>query len=199
MPPSSDVRALAESLAAGDDYLTFLDVLPLQRMAQSLIHMPRPTLDAIIELHDQPQLTLGAKEVLADLLRSYHARASHERDLGRKPLRLGQHNSTVRTGVGDALLVVLMRERGQQWRLQQRPLAGSSGSVEVHELQGAKATEQRLQLTGHSPGLIQWDAQISATGTPHPVTPWHGSRKMPAPKSRRTPQDFRLIIVVEER
>ncbi len=198
MPPWSDVRTLAQSLGTGDDFVTFLDVLPLQRLAQSLIHMTRPTLEAIAELHDGAHVTLGAKDVLKDVLRSYYSRARLERQLGQKPLTVKEHNKTIRLPQGQHSSLMLPKDQGHFWLVQTRALGGSLGAVALEEVEGRQKHAQHMVLRALTPGIVEVTGQLQQSAVPsRPLLPGathHGPQRA---RPKRVEQ-FCVVVIVEE-
>jgi len=196
MPPWSDVRTLAQSLGDGDDYVTFLDVLPLQRLAQSMMHMPEPTLLALVHLHDAPHVTLGAKELLRALLRGYSHRAQLERQLGHKVLGRQHHRQTLRLRVGQAAKMALSAPAQKRWQLQLAP-AEAAASLQVEAGPQGKRHEQRFTLRALAPGVITLTGHLvaapAASRMALPGPPQHGTR--PEPQAGK--HGLRLTVIIE--
>jgi hypothetical protein len=196
MPPWSDVRTLAQSLGDGDDYVTFLDVLPLQRLAQSMMHMPEPTLLALVRLHDAPHVTLGAKEVLRALLQGYSHRAQLERQLGRKTLGRQHHRQVLRLRVGQQTLLVLSAPAHKGWQLTLAP-AEAEAWLQVALAPASKRHEQRFTLRALAPGVLTLTGQLlsappaASRALPHPTQ--HG----PGSQGQASKHGLRLTLIVE--
>lgn len=201
MPPWSDVRTLAQSLMDCDDYVTFLDVLPLQRLAHSLIYMPEPTLEALWQLHKAPQATLGAKDGLLQLLRNYHSRAQGQRALAQKTLRLSHDGQSVRLQVGQKATVVLLRPAHRVWHVQllgqnQMTLVGAP-PISIVDGETPGRQESQLVIEALAPGVGRLQAQLVGQGGPRnalqPARTHHGSK----PSGTPAKDLFYLIVIVE--
>jgi hypothetical protein len=112
-----EVRTAIESLLAGTALITFLDALKLLRRIKSL---DLEDLDAIVQLHDNPRVTDGGKEILGDFLRGKAQSMAHERAHAERVLTLDDSKKTVRAKVGDKLRMLLdiRTHRGGEWKVQ---------------------------------------------------------------------------------
>jgi hypothetical protein len=196
MPPWSDVRTFAQSLGDGDDYVTFLDVLPLQRLAQSMMHMPEPTLLALVHLHDAPHVTLGAKHVLQELLRGYSHRAQLERRLGLKTLGRQHHRQILRLQVGQTTQLALPAPMQKRWQLQLAP-AEATAQLRLEVAPPSKRHEERFTLHALAPGVITLTGHLVSAPTTHrsvlPNPTQHGVR----PQGQAGKHGLRLTVIVE--
>lgn len=197
MPPCSDVRTLARALGEGDDFVTFIDVLPLQRLARDLIHMPRATLEAIAQLHDASHVTLGAKDVLIEVLRSYHHRAQAERRLAQRPLGRGHAHKTIRLQVGQQATVALSCSPTESWQVTLHALGDGLGAAQVAQERHGRRPELVLQVTALQPGHLQLEAQrVAAPLRQRRQLP--NAVPVPEHKLPTQPPLFQLSIVVED-
>lgn len=196
MPPCSDVRALARALGEGDDDVTFIDVMPLQRLALALAHMPAATLEALVQLHDAPHVTLGAKDVLMGVLRSYQHRAQNERRLAERLLGQGQAHKTIRLRVGQQAIIALGCSRDETWQVSWQALGDSMGQIAVTSQRQPSRREEQLQVLAVAPGHVQVQATKIVTSAARPA-PWQSAVSKTERKTRDK-RPFFLNIVIEE-
>lgn len=112
----SQVRAEVGELMSSGMPTTFLDALRLTRRLKQPVSAD---LDALLQLHDHPSTTDGARDVLADFLRGRAQAMAHERSLGERVITLADSGKTVRAKVGVGLRVHLdtRAHRGGAWQM----------------------------------------------------------------------------------
>lgn len=164
MPPWSDIRSHALALAAQGQYITFLDVLPMVRLAQTMVHLPDSTLAALTALHDGPGTTDGARALLTQLTRGYWARTHRQRALARKVITPSHQGRDIRVKVGDGFVVALPTPKNYAWHWSLVEGSPDAAPVSIEPATSRQAGSQRFAVHALAAGTATLQAkQVAQT------------------------------------
>lgn len=158
MSPWSDIRSHAEALSASNLYVTFVDVVPILRLAQTMVHLPDATLVALAQLHDGPGTTDGARALLQQLAHGYHTRVRQQRALGRRLVTSGDRGRSIRIAVGAGFVVALPLADGGPWTWAVLEAAAAAAPVAVEVAASPRRNVQRFAVHGLAPGTCALQA-----------------------------------------
>jgi hypothetical protein len=115
----TSLREQAELLRQDSTPTTFLDAMRLVRRATAL---DADELQALVELHDAPNTTDGAREVLADFLRGRALTMAHERANADRTLTLLDSGKMLRGRQGQVIKIQLdtRSHRGGIWEVKDK-------------------------------------------------------------------------------
>jgi hypothetical protein len=156
---------LVAALTSAQEPVSFADAYAVVRQARRLAALDDSLVHQMVALHDAPQLTDGARRVLAEHLRALAQRLAQERALAARPLRPKDSGKTARAHVGAQLLFALSVDPLQpEWEL-----ASLEGPADYVPLTPATAVQERaeLALTLLAPGLVQLEfTRVRRDSTP---------------------------------
>lgn len=119
------LRAVGQLVRSGVP-LSFYDALGVVRRARRIDDVDDRVLADMINMHDLPRTTDGARAILSDFLRSQAQRQAAERDLAAQPIGVDASGKTARALPGSTLTLQLEERRGAGYRWQ---LEGSGQGV----------------------------------------------------------------------
>jgi len=134
---------LVEALLGAGGPISFYDALLAARRAQTAGHLTDTALAALMALHDSPESTDGARDVLAEILRTYAARVGAERALAARAITLADSEQTARVSVGDTLTLALEERSGAGWRWE---IVSASGGADVERVAVASERTARFRV-----------------------------------------------------
>jgi hypothetical protein len=188
MPPDwSHVTDLIHQLASEADCISFYEALTLVRELRGDNEVPKPLLEGLLAVHDDPRTTLGARDVLREFFRAYGGRAVAQRTLAARPLTLRDAGKTVRAAAGSTLVIALEERRaaGFQWQ--------------ITALSPAAAYARRHDPAAHTARAV-FEIDLLAVGGVHLVAvealALHNPRRRTQPALEE--RSFDLQIIVEE-
>jgi len=98
--------------------VSFFDIVLALEDIKHLPFLPDPVLDGLVQLHDSPQITLGAQESLAEFLQAQVLQQTAERQNAMRVLRMVDQGTRVRLGVSTPLTIELPSRKalGCRWQ-----------------------------------------------------------------------------------
>ena len=180
----ASLRDQAQILREDSAPTTFLDALRLTRHAKAV---DAADLQALVELHDAPSTTEGAREVLADFLRGRALSMAHERHQAERTLTIQDSGKMVRGRKGGVIRVQLetRSHRGGNWEVKNQT---DNITWELVGLDGDRRyTHGEIKLKKRGTGRLELIEVLA------PPKKSHARSQQPADEVRA----FNLDIVIE--
>lgn len=185
-PPNS-IEATLAHLCQAPEPVTFYDVQLLVRRLPRGHDLPESVLHGLVTLHDAANATDGAREILADFLRTYASRLARQQALANGPLLFKHSGQCARGLVGQSLTLVLDEHRGAGYRWEVVLIVGP---VQCRRVADTAVEPPTARFTVSL--LRRGRARIVLREMSPPLQA--ATRPMP---SARQPRSFELDIVIE--
>src|SRR5689334_459201 len=118
-PALSELTDMLAQLLQEAESVSFYETLTVTREARAHDELPEDVLHAMLVLHDAPQTTDGARDILSAFFKGYSTRLTTQRVLAARPIILKDSGKVARAQPGDTLLIRLdeRRSAGYQWQV----------------------------------------------------------------------------------
>lgn len=133
------------------DCVSFYEALGVVQDARTHDSLDGNVIQLLLQLHDAPHTTDGARGILADFLRGYSARLLQQKSLGERPITLKDHGKIARVERGKTLVLLLDERRAAGFAWELSSASGKPAFVRLPD-PPETATQACFEITWERPG-----------------------------------------------